>query len=379
MRFLLIAENWPPSVGGIENYLSHVSSYLPRDSVTVVAPLTHGDEPRYPGLGIDEVIRKRFFWPPLRPKWLPLFITLFRLARRERYSAVLCGKALFEGLIGYYLNRHLGIPYIVFTYAMEIETWATEPRQRRKLVRVLCNAHRIVYINDVTKKTLLDLGATERQLVKITPGVNKRFTQNVSEHLVDASVRRYNMSRPYILSVGRLVHRKGFDTLIEAFAKLDQTTFGDHSLVIIGDGPERDHLKELADELFVSTSVTFLTSIPDKDLPALYTGAQVFALTPRQLPTDYDGFGIVYLEAAACGVPAIATKSGGAQEAVLHNKTGFVVPPDNPQAVHDALATLLSDTSLHDRLAKQAKLRARSEFMWEEKAQILQATLGEFK
>lgn len=357
MKALLLAENWPPRVGGIENYLTNIVIHL-KGEVDVIAPPARAFS--FPA----RVIRKRFFWPVVRPAWLPLFIWLYRRARKEKYDVVLCGKALFEGLVGYYLKKRLGIPYVIFTYAMEVEEWSQEASERKKLVKVLTNADRVVHINEVTKRTLLELGVREEQLVKIWPGVDERFWRKVNEKDLGRVLQIYNVKRPYILTVARLIARKGIDVLIEAFSRLDQTKFGDVNLVIVGEGEEEKELKKLAGHLFVEENVKFLGLVPDEHLPALYQGARLFALTPRRLEEDMEGFGIVYLEAAAAGKPAVATDTGGVKEAVKAGYTGLVVPPEEPAAVRAVLERLLSDDKLRQRLGRQARARAKEEFAW---------------
>lgn len=363
MKVLLLAENWPPRIGGIENYLTHIAAGLPSGSTTVVAPKV--------GIGYQvsdikgiEIIRKKFFWPLVKPAWLPLFIWLFRKARREQFDVVLCGKGLFEGLAGYYLKQHLGIPYVVFTYAMEIETWAKRGRDRRKLMRVLTAADRVVHINEVTKQTLLSLGVGARQLVRIWPGVDDKFFNKPAEQDIRAVLGGYRISRPYVLCVARLMERKGIDVLIEAFAELDQTRFGDAQLIIVGEGPERKNLERLISRLWMDKSVKLIGEVPDDRLVALYHGAQVFALTPREVGGDFEGFGIVYLEAGAAGLPVIATRTGGVPEAVEHKRTGLLVTPDSPDAIRKALGLLLGDEKLRVELGQQGKKRTEDEFRW---------------
>ncbi len=230
MRIWLLAENWPPRRGGIENYLVHITEQLRvlGHEVVVIEPTTH-----------------RFFWPVIRPAWLPLFISLWRQAKVERPEVILCGKGLFEGLLAYYLNKHLHIPYIIFTYAMEISVWSHTSGSRRKLERVVQGADRVVCINEGTRVALEALGTAPEKIVKITPGVDERFLRAVAPELAEATARHFNLKQPYVLSVGRLVERKGFDTLIEAFSQLDQTTHALLKLVIVGEGPDRARLTKL--------------------------------------------------------------------------------------------------------------------------------------
>jgi len=361
VKLLLVAENWEPRVGGIERYLTGLTAAL-----------------RSAGIEVDviEPSRYRFFWPIVKPAWLPLFVQLYRQAKREQYDAVLCGKALCEGHIGYYLNKYLGIHYIVFTYATEIETWRQQARTRRALLRVLHGAGLVGYINEQTKQTLSQLGVTAAQLMHLPPGLPQEALEPVPKERVAAVREKYDIAERYILAVGRLIARKGFDILLSAFAALDQTKFGDVQLVIAGDGPEYDALDRQAENEMVATSVHLITDASDEDLAALYAGAQVFALTPRNLPGDFEGFGIVYLEAAARGVPQAGTRTGGVPEAVVDHETGLLAPPDDTAAVGDALARILSATALRERLGKAARTRAENEFLWEQRVVPLLRALG---
>lgn len=351
-KILLLIEHWN-EVGGVQRYLRGVTEELVREGgeIVIVSPKT-----------------KRFFWPLTKPAWLPLFIFLWRKAKRQEFEVLFCGKALFEGLAGYYLKKHLGVPYVVFTYAMEIESWRSQKGELRKLERVLRNADLVVYINEVTKNTLKELGVEEERLVKVYPGIT------LTPHPSPLSRRG---ERRYIFSVGRLIARKGFDTLIEAFAQIDQVQFGDVELWIVGEGPERQKLEQIAEENWVNKSVKFLGEVSDEALQELYVGAEIFALTPRDIEGDFEGFGIVYLEAAAHGVPAVGTRSGGVPEAVVHDETGLLAPPDDSKAVAIALMQLLANADLRDRLGKRARLRVREEFTWKKTMAEFSAALRE--
>lgn len=377
MNIVLLTENWFPRVGGIENYLRQLAEHLPKESVTVIASKTSSEvsEPEY-GKGIRQIIYKRFFWPIAKPAWLPLYIWMHRSARREKVDLLLSGKGLFEGLVGYYLKKYLGIPYIVCTYAMEIEVWSRSGGTRRKLQRVLTHADRVVYINDVTKQHLLSLGVAEAQLVKIWPGVHPRFLYSPSADADKAVVRRYSLEpNKYILCVSRLVERKGVDTLIEAFAQLDQTKFSHLKLAIVGTGPELEKLKKCSQQNYVETSVMFLGAVADDDLPALYRNAQFFALTPKDVPDDIEGFGMVYIEAAAAGRPALATRTGGVKEAVLHKETGLLVTPGSVSAIAEGLRYLLEHTDEREQLGRAARERAYKEFRWDKRALLVKGMI----
>ncbi len=388
MNVLLLAENWPPRLGGIERYLVNLFRNLHAEKKIALVP--SGSDEKVEGVN---VVAHRFFWPVIHPAWWPLFRFAKKLIKTEEVDVLICGKALFEGLLGYYIKKKLGIPYVVCTYAMEIEVWAKDAKTKKKLVKVLTYADAVVYINDKTKRHLLELGVTQEQLVKIQPGVEDRFFEAGSRiksgMTVDENVlEKYGITKPYVLSVARLIPRKGVDDLITGFAGLDQTIFSDVELVIVGNGPEKEELERLAGREMIAPN--FLGAVPDEDLVALFAGAEVFALTPKEVELepllpglrqakDFEGFGIVYLEANAAGVPVIATRSGGAAEAVIDGKTGLLVDPGKPEEITKALETLLSGDDLRKSLGEQGKVRARDEFSWERQAEKLKNALALLK
>src|SRR3989344_3416918 len=142
MKILLLTENWEPRVGGIERYLMGLVNELTRQGheVTVIAPQVKSL--KFKGKSYEKrkklkVIRKRFYWPLMRPKWLPLLWHIIKLQQREKFELVLGGKALFEGLAANQLKKKTGVEYMVFTYAMEIEAWLKASKEKKQLQRVM--------------------------------------------------------------------------------------------------------------------------------------------------------------------------------------------------------------------------------------------------
>jgi phosphatidylinositol alpha-1,6-mannosyltransferase len=146
--------------------------------------------------------------------------------------------------------------------------------------------------------------------------------------------------------------------------------------VIAGGGRDDDRLRRLAEEL--GAPVTFLGRIPNADLPPLYGCADVFAMLCRNRwgGLEQEGFGIVFVEAASCGVPQVAGDSGGAAEAVADGETGFVIAdPEDTQAVADAFAALLDDDELRREMGERSRQRVLDEFAYDVLARRLGDTL----
>src|SRR4029077_4008086 len=206
--------------------------------------------------------------------------------------------------------------------------------------------------------------------VVIPPGVDgTRFVPADAEARA-ATRRRFGLDpdRPLVLGVSRLVPRKGFDVVIDAVAALPGV-----QLAIAGAGRDRKRLERRA-----AGRAQFLGRVSDADLPALYACADVFAMSCRErwAGLEAEGFGIVFLEAAACGVPAVAGRSGGSHEAVADGATGYVVAPRDVAALRAAIAGLVADDELRTRMGAAARQRAVDEFAYDRLATMLEPVAG---
>jgi phosphatidylinositol alpha-1,6-mannosyltransferase len=174
---------------------------------------------------------------------------------------------------------------------------------------------------------------------------------------------------PLIACVGRLVHRKGFDLAIKAMPDIWKTRPEVH-LAILGNGPELANLQKLAASLDRPSQVHFFTNPDDQFLASAYARASALAFPARQQGADVEGFGIVCLEAAAAGVPVVATSTGGIAEAVQDGQTGFLVEPDNLGSLAAAVLRVVGDPGLRHRMSEASKLWA-AQFSWQKSADKL--------
>lgn len=180
-----------------------------------------------------------------------------------------------------------------------------------------------------------------------------------------------------LLSLCRLVPRKGVDTVLQALPQL-LSHFPHLRYHIGGNGPDRPRLQQLTHDLNLSHAVRFLGRVPDADLPALYRQASVFVMPVREEAdgTSIEGFGIVYLEASASGLPVIAGQSGGAVEAVKPGKTGYLVPPNDPQTLAQTLLPLLANPDLRQQLGRSGRVWVEQEMNWDNTAHNLLTLLS---
>jgi phosphatidylinositol alpha-1,6-mannosyltransferase len=241
-------------------------------------------------------------------------------------------------------------------------------RSHRKsflLRRILRGAKAVFANSSVVAKEITAFAPSVKPIV-LTPGVE-------SIALPDRETSRASLGVPegatQLLSVTRLVPRKGLDRLIDAMQLLPR----DVRLTVIGDGQDRIHLHELAASL--GDRVHFIPQADDAERNAWYAASDVFVLPVRDEGADVEGFGIVFLEASLAGLPSVAGQSGGAVEAVVENETGLLVDPNDPQAIAGAIERLRADPDLRTRLGQNGKRRVERDFRWEDRWETLKRAL----
>ena len=379
MNSLLMTDTFLPRIGGRENYHHHLFSRFDPGSVVIATPDRGGKYEQFdrgyplPVVRVSDLSRTWFLCGRrLRAKWLRTLASIFR---QYQIDVVHCGLVLPDGLSGWLLHQTLGIPYVVYTFAKEILEYQRHPLVAERMRVVLSSASRVVTISSYTAERLKDFGVPPEKLVRIPPGVDaSRFVANRDPERVQELRQLHGLSdRPVILTVGRLIERKGCDKVIESLPSI-LSHFPRAVYLIAGDGPDRTRLEKLRDSLGLAKAVIFTGLVPEDDLTAYYGLATLFAMVSRQTPGDHEveGFGIVYLEANACGLPVVAGRSGGVPDAVLDGRTGYLVDPFSKEAIAAAIIRLLENPQVREQLGSFGRERAVSEFSWEQLGHRLQ-------
>jgi phosphatidylinositol alpha-1,6-mannosyltransferase len=298
---------------------------------------------------------------------------------RERPAAVLLG-TVDDGIHGRWLRRWLKLPYAVFAHGNEIVAAASGNQQdgRPKLLRaILSEASRVMAISRFTADLVEQAGVDPRRIDLIHPGCDSGF---FSPRPPDAGLRQRLLggrrASPIILTTGNLVPRKGHDVVIQALPHL-VSTLPDVAYLIVGDGPNRGELERLATDLGVRDRVIFAGRTTDAELPAVYSLCDVFVMASRTRAdlNDVEGFGLVFLEAGACGKPVIGGRSGGIPDAIVEGESGLLVDPLDPRDVAAALHRVLVDADFATRLGTQGRKRVVRDFTWAGFARKVQVTL----
>ncbi|MDG2427273.1 MAG: glycosyltransferase family 4 protein [Acidimicrobiales bacterium] len=368
-RHLLVTNDFPPKIGGIQSYLWELWRRLPPDSAVVhTTP--------YPGADTFDMEQRFTITRSRESVLLPTPMVarrVKRLATEHEAELVLWDPALPVG----YASQRLDRPYGVVIHGAEVTVPGRLPVGRQLLQRVLRGASIVVCAGHYPAAEAERAAGCSLPTVIIPPGVDTNRFRPL-DPAERASVRRelhLPVDAPLVVSVSRLVPRKGMDTLVRAAIQL-QLKVPDVVVAIAGSGRDRARLENLVAS--TGAPVRLLGRVSDELLPGLYGAGDVFSMLCRNRwgGLEQEGFGIVFMEAAASGVPVVAGDSGGSAEAVAEGSTGVVMRrADTPSQVADALAGLLGDEPRRLEMGRSARERAEAEFSYDVLAARLRSGL----
>ena len=390
-KILLVVNNFPPVRGGSAVVYDNLARYA-GGRVLVLAPRTnyadglpligwreHDRRAPFPILRLD-LLRTVIDAP--RGRWfgklrfrlqdiairLRLAATVLYLIARRRITAVCLGELLASGWLVGLLCRVPGVTTMVYVHGEEITTDDPyDPDQQRRR-RALCGVDRIIVVSRFTLNAVQKLLGAEdtARITLIENGVDTARFRPTPKRL--DLVQLYRLEGCFVfVSVCRLLEKKGIDQAIRAFAAIVPER-PESRLLIVGQGPYRARLEEIAGEMGITDKIVFTGLVPEEDLVDHYGLGDVFVMPNRALPDgDTEGFGLVFLEANSCGLPVIAGRDGGSTDAVKDGVNGLVVDGRSVAAIADAMARLHDDAELRETLRRQG-LATAAAAGWEGKS-----------
>lgn len=374
-RMLLVTNDFPPTLGGIQSYIrDYLDELLPQDVVVFASTQDDAAAAAY-----DESLPYTVYrWP--HKIMLPTPATARRMAEiieKERIDTVWFGAAAPLGLLGKRAKKAGAHRVIASTHGHEVG-WAMLPIARQLLRRIGRSSDVVTYISEFTLSRIRGAFGPGVEFAHLPSGVDvERF------HPVESDVRRsireelvWDKEEFVIACISRLVPRKGQDRLIEALSEIDQ---GDKPvrLVLVGGGPYETKLVELAEKHGVADRVAFMGRVSEDRMVEILQACDLFAMPcrTRGRGLDVEGLGIVFLEAQACGVPVIAGDSGGAPETIVPGG-GLVVDGNNVVAVARAVNSLIAmGGQRRQAMADRGRQHVKEQWSWEIMGQRLRALL----
>jgi len=372
-KTLLVTIDFPPMIGGVANYWANLNKHFPSEDIVVLAPEydhSHGFDIHQNYLIYRKNLISKAKW--LWPKWLPLLYFMYRLIKSEKIEKVIVGQILPVGTAAYILKKILKFDYVVSAHGMDVKTPKVGTRKYKIMKKVFRKASHVISNSQFTKRAIEKLGVPADKISIIYPCPNIQ-TIDIDPVLQEDIINQYDLQdKKILLTVGRLVERKGHDRVIQSMAKLSQR-FPDLRYVIIGRGSNLSNLKYLVKRLGLKKQVIFLERVDDDELQIFYDLADVFIMTSRELSSgDVEGFGIVYLEANNFKKPVIAGRTGGATEAVEHEVNGLLVDPDDFRHIAKAITKLFKHKDLARQLGEKGFERNQTRFCWPVQAEKLE-------
>ena len=362
---LFVTNDFGPRAGGIETFIIGLIERRPVGQ-TIVYTSAQTNSEQYDADWLAQygvrVIRDRSKILLPTPR---VAFHLKKIIRKEGITTAAFGAAAPLGLLSAGMKRAGVVRTVALTHGHEV-WWAKVFPFNLLLRRIGSTVDVLTYLGEFTRSAI-SKGLTAKaqaSMVKIAPGIDV-------EHFIptDATVLRNSLGlsdKKVIVSVGRLVHRKGQDHLIEAMPEILKSIPQAH-LLLVGEGPYREHLQTLVKKHNLEASVTFIGRIQYKDLPTYICVGDIFAMPSRSrlMGLEVEGLGIVYLEASSCGLPVLAGDSGGAPDALVQNETGLVVNGTDDQQIAKAAIKLLTDIELSKKMGLAGRQWIIDNWRWE--------------
>jgi phosphatidyl-myo-inositol dimannoside synthase len=368
-RTLLVTNDFPPRVGGIQRTLEALVRQLPPERISVFCPNWDGagafdEEAEY------RVLRQAepFLWPTRE-----VLDRILDAVRATGSEVVLFGATYPLAMLGPYLARRR-IPYLAAAHGFEY--WLSiAPGTHALLRRATSKAARVPVMCSAFVARVVRTAVPEQVPVSVMyPGADiDAFRPDLpTEDLLERHGLR---DRPVVVCVSRLVARKGQDVLIRAMPSIRRRV-PDAALLVVGDGPYRSTLERMA-EPEPTGSVVFTGQVPERDLPRYYRAGDVFAMPCRNRLAGFEveGWGNVFIEAAACGRPVVVGDSGGARESLVDGETGLLVDGSDVAEVAEAIASLLVDPARAESMGRAGRDRVERSYTWPRAAGELAAWL----
>jgi len=362
MNILLITLEYSPQKGGVASYYAGLMSELAHQGHQVKI--------------VSEKLLYKWFWP----RWLKAYFLLRAAIKKEKPDIIFVGHLLPLGTVAYLLRKR--VSYCVFLHGMDILLAQKSRRKQWLTKKILLNAKIIVTNSEFTKEQVkkLEIGnclpAGEAGKLEIgTVYPCPTISTNVLTEQIESLRRKLGLSgKKIMLTLGRVVERKGHDIVIKAMPEIIQH-MPDIVYIIAGAGPYLEKLTQLVENLELQPYVRFVGQIADEERSAYYALCDIFVTPSRQIGPDVEGFGLSFIEAALFGKPSIGGKSGGVPEAILDGQTGALVDPTDVSELARAVVQLLRDDKLRYELGQNAKARAIHEFNWTKQTKKLSQLL----
>lgn len=392
MRFLLITVEYPPDKGGISTYIRNEVEEFRRagEEVWVVAEPVNPDDFKKPSPYASAMLQKQqnakieelkkieedkylkrtpFYYSWIRPRWLKLFFKVFSDVKKGDYDYLITHHVLPVGQVCYLMKKIKKIPYVLHIHGLDVMMGKQSRWKRWWMKRIIAEAEFVVANSKFAQSAFDGFPAKKTVIVYPCPNRNLMEVQVNPDMLANLRSQYVLGNRKVLLSVARLVERKGLQTIAEA---LPDIIGQDPDVVwcIVGVGDYSEELGKIIGKHSTQYATRFIGGQDWVSLAAWFSLCEVFAMPSIAIPlpkggVDVEGWGIVFTEAAYFGKPTIAGRAGGSPEAIVDGQTGILVDGNSVDEVKAAIMKLMSDENLRKQYGEAGKKRIDTEFRWD--------------
>lgn len=371
-KTLIITLEYPPDIGGIATYVDDLAEAIGGDKVIVLAPENKEAE-AHDSLRSHQIVRKRllfprFFWP----RWLLALQKTLIITGKEPIGRVFAHHVLPIGYVAIMLKWFWKIPFVVFYHGADVHSGLNSWWKRKMIGFVAGQSDMNIFDSLYLRDKFIEMFPKKKYATMIiAPCPDPIFSMPQTEQAIDEVKDKYALrNKKIILSAGRLVEGKGFPHIIRLLPEIAKE-IPNVVLVIAGDGPKMNFLAKKVQDMSIQHLVRIIGNVPRQELPALYQASDLFVLLTHPNEGVEEGFGLVFLEAAASGLPVVAGRSGGVPEAVIHEETGLIVNTYLNKEVVDACVRILKNIEESKHFADSARNRVNNDFQWSERVERL--------
>lgn len=364
--FLLLTMEFPPFNGGVGNYYGNLRDHWPDDGMYVLADGNKRSSPD--ATTFFRHLSQLPFWP----RWLPSLYHSYRLLKRKGIDHILAGHILPLGTVARICSRLFGVKYSIFLHGLDLSCALQQKRKRPLAINILKNAHSIICANTYVREILQSVLSEEemKKATVVNPGI-AHTPPTISSKKISEMKRIHGLEgKRIIFSLGRLINRKGFDKSLKSLPYIEKES-RETVYVLAGSGPAEEELRGMIRRARLEDKVIMTGEISEEEKWMWLHLCDLFLMPSRDIDGDFEGFGIVFLEANMAGKPVVAGNEGGVKDAVEEGVNGFLVNPRDEKDISRAVVSLLKNKELREKMGRQGKQRARKKFSWERQARLI--------
>ncbi len=366
MKRLMLTLEYPPQKGGIATYVYNLAKHLPTDEAVVCAAPSDDVllDKKFDSENSLKTYRKKPYWFWVWPHWLRWLLAVWKIVKTEKIEEIDVHHVLPSGYIAIFFKKILKVPYVIFLHGTDLRLALRNKQKIKKVSYILNNASKVVVNSTYLQNELNRNFKIYIPVEIIYPCPSDNFFSDINHE--KTSKLRVNLGlegKKVMISVGRLVKGKGHQQLLECIPELLKSV---PNLVwlVVGSGVESTSLVEYVQKNSLQSVVRFLGEVPLGELPDYYALGNIFVLLTHPTERSVESFGTVFLEASAAGLPVVAGKCGGVEEAVQEGITGYLVDANSPNEVATSIIKILTNPNLALEMGRKGKEFVLEKFTW---------------